>query len=80
LVEGPSAWSCCGCWCDLVRVVKLEQIAKEHPNIPPRELGKALEKAKKAGSLRVGDDTVIDPRTGEIYDKQTGEHIGNIFD
>jgi hypothetical protein len=58
----------------------LKELAKEHPNIPRGQLGKALEKAKGAVGLGAADDTLIDPRTGEIYDKETGEHIGNIFD
>ena len=58
----------------------MKELAREHPNIPRGQLGKALEKAKKAAGLGAADDTVMDPRTGAIYDKETGEHIGNIFD
>ena len=58
----------------------LKQIAREHPDIPRGELGKALERAKKASGVPASGDTKIDPGTGEIYDAETGEQIGNVFD
>jgi RHS repeat-associated protein len=58
----------------------LKDIARKTPGISRGELGKRLERAKKAAGVPPGDNTKIDPDTGEIYDEKTGEHIGNVFD
>jgi RHS repeat-associated protein len=58
----------------------LKRIARENPDIPRGELGKALERAKNATGVPASGDTKIDPGTGDIYDVETGEQIGNVFD
>lgn len=57
----------------------LKRIASENPEIPRGELGKALEEAKEASGVPPNGNTKIDPGTGEIYDEETGEQIGNVF-
>jgi RHS repeat-associated protein len=57
----------------------LKRIASENPEISRGELGKALEEAKEASGVPPNGNTKIDPGTGEIYDEETGEQIGNVF-
>jgi len=56
----------------------LKKIARE-TGIPRGELGKALEEAKQASGVPPNGNTKVDPGTGDIFDEETGEHIGNVF-
>jgi RHS repeat-associated protein len=56
----------------------LRKIARE-TGIPEGELSDALHEAKEFGEVGPGENTKIDPTTGDIYDEKTGEQIGNVF-
>jgi RHS repeat-associated protein len=56
----------------------LRKIARE-TRIPEGELSDALHEAKEFGEVGPGENTKIDPTTGDIYDEKTGEQIGNVF-
>jgi hypothetical protein len=42
-------------------------------------LSDALHEAKDAYGVPGDANTKIDPSNGDIYDEDTGEHIGNVF-
>lgn len=39
-----------------------------------------LHRIKDAAGLTPDDDVLIDPVTGDVYNKRTGEYIGNVLD
>lgn len=43
-------------------------------------LSNNLHQIKRAAGLSGDDDVLIDPETGDVYKKNTGEHIGNVLD
>jgi RHS repeat-associated protein len=44
------------------------------------QLHDALEKLKKASGLGAADNVLVDPTTGDVYDQETGESLGNLID
>jgi RHS repeat-associated protein len=56
----------------------LKRIARE-TGIPKGKLHERLEKGKKYGGLSPKDKTRVNPETGDIYDAETGEHLGNVI-
>jgi RHS repeat-associated protein len=57
----------------------LKEIAGRH-DIPRKVLHDRLDRAKKGVGMRPKDKTRIDVETGEIYDAETGEQLGNVYE
>jgi hypothetical protein len=64
----------------IFRGTKITNELARELNVPRRQLGKVVERIKKAYGLRGDENVAIGRASGDVFDPQTGEYLANVFD